>query len=213
MGIVIVGAGGFAKDVFTYLGDVNLGQSQTNVVRGFLATPEPSAQIQSLAPYLGSEHDYTFSPEDRVIVAIGDPAKRRAVTERVAARGAIFMTLIHPRSYVASTAVLGEGCILTPFTFIGPFARVGAHVHVNISGSINHDAVVGDYCTFSPYAAALGGTEVESGVFLGTHATVHPRITVGHNSKIAAGAVVTRSVPPGSLMTGNPAKGHIKYPI
>lgn len=54
------------------------------------------------------------------------------------------------------------------------------------------------------------GVTVEDGVWVGTRATILDGVTVGRNSIIAAGSIVTRDVPPYSIVGGIPAKV-IKY--
>lgn len=49
-------------------------------------------------------------------------------------------------------------------------------------------------------------TIVEAGASIGAGATILPGITIGSNAMVAAGAVVTRSVPPNAIVVGNPAK-------
>jgi UDP-2-acetamido-3-amino-2,3-dideoxy-glucuronate N-acetyltransferase len=49
-------------------------------------------------------------------------------------------------------------------------------------------------------------TFVEDGASVGAGATILPGITIGRNAMVAAGAVVTRSVPPNAIVVGNPAK-------
>lgn len=47
---------------------------------------------------------------------------------------------------------------------------------------------------------------IEKNVWIGTNVTVTPGVTIGENSIIAAGAVVTRDVPPNVIAAGIPAK-------
>lgn len=47
---------------------------------------------------------------------------------------------------------------------------------------------------------------IEDNVWIGGNATILPGITVGMNSIVAAGSVVTKDVPPNSIVGGNPAK-------
>jgi UDP-2-acetamido-3-amino-2,3-dideoxy-glucuronate N-acetyltransferase len=49
-------------------------------------------------------------------------------------------------------------------------------------------------------------TSIETGSSIGAGATILPGITIGTNAMVAAGAVVTRSVPPNAIVLGNPAK-------
>ncbi|ENQ3078074.1 acyltransferase [Bacillus sp. WLY-B-L8] len=47
---------------------------------------------------------------------------------------------------------------------------------------------------------------IEDNVFIGARALIMPGVTVGKNSIVAAGSIVTKSVPEGSIVAGNPAK-------
>ena len=49
-------------------------------------------------------------------------------------------------------------------------------------------------------------TVLEAGASIGAGATILPGITIGSNAMVAAGAVITRSVPPNAVVEGNPAK-------
>lgn len=49
-------------------------------------------------------------------------------------------------------------------------------------------------------------TVIETGASIGAGVTILPGITIGSNAMVAAGAVVTRSVPPNAIVVGNPAK-------
>jgi acetyltransferase-like isoleucine patch superfamily enzyme len=47
---------------------------------------------------------------------------------------------------------------------------------------------------------------IEDGVFIGTEAMILKGVTVGAESVVAAGAVVVKSIPPGEIWGGNPAR-------
>lgn len=49
-------------------------------------------------------------------------------------------------------------------------------------------------------------TVVEENCFIGARSIVLPGVRIGHNSIVAAGAVVTKDVPPRSIVAGNPAQ-------
>lgn len=53
---------------------------------------------------------------------------------------------------------------------------------------------------------AFGRVVIEDWCYIGANALIMPGVTIGHGSLIAAGSVVTKSVPPNSVVGGNPAK-------
>lgn len=204
--LVIVGAGGFGREVLQYVREAMALQGGY-AVKGFLDDVPPDLDRFGLdVPVLGGTHDYAFAPDDRALIAVGDPSARLALAARLEALGARFVTLVHPLAYVSEEAVLGVGCIVAPFATIGAHARVGDHAVLTFYASAGHDTTIGRGCGFSPHAVANGGSTLGEGVFLGAYAVVNPLQSVGTGSKVAAGSVVYHPIPPGVLAVGNPAK-------
>ncbi|MBY0145903.1 acyltransferase [Neobacillus niacini] len=52
----------------------------------------------------------------------------------------------------------------------------------------------------------VGSITIEDNVFIGARALIMPGVTIGKNSIVAAGSIVTKSVPENSIVAGNPAK-------
>jgi sugar O-acyltransferase (sialic acid O-acetyltransferase NeuD family) len=213
MGIVIVGAGGFGKEVFHYILDACAARGEPAKIRGFAGHLAPAPDMHTLAPYLGHEDKFAIEPDDVAVIAVGDPGGRRSLAERLTERGLRFCTIVHPTAYIAATASVAEGCIIAPFAFIGPSSVIGSHTAINTYASVGHDAAVGAYCTFSPYAVVNGRVELGEMVFLGTGATVTPRVRVGRCSRIAAGTVVSQDVPAGSLVASARPKSRVMFKV
>ena len=82
--------------------------------------------------------------------------------------------------------------------------RIGDHVligHNVVLATLNHD--------FAPYNRATmhpAPIHIEDRVWIGANATVVPGVTIGENSIVAAGADVTKDVPPNTIVGGVPAK-------
>jgi acetyltransferase-like isoleucine patch superfamily enzyme len=49
-------------------------------------------------------------------------------------------------------------------------------------------------------------TRVEKGASIGSGATILSNVVIGKNAMVGAGSVVTKNVPPQSVVAGNPAK-------
>jgi serine O-acetyltransferase len=86
---------------------------------------------------------------------------------------------------------------------IHPGARIGRRVFIDhgMGVVIGETAIVGDDVTMHP--------TLRNGVFVGNNANILGNITIGENSRVGAGSVVVRDVPPDSTVVGVPA--HIVY--
>lgn len=80
---------------------------------------------------------------------------------------------------------------------IGDHVGIAAHCHL-----IAHDASPQRFIGYT----RVGRITIGNRVFIGQRAMILPGVTIGDNVIIAAGSVVTRDVPSGSIAGGNPAK-------
>lgn len=85
-------------------------------------------------------------------------------------------------------------------TSIGDDVFIDDHVHVA------HNVIIGSSCTITACAEISGSTVLGAGVWLGPNCSLMNKISIGAGSVIGLGAVVTRSVPPESVVMGNPAR-------
>ena len=78
---------------------------------------------------------------------------------------------------------------------IGPFCYITDHDHTFGTGA-------------APAAGALVSepTRIGARCWLGAHVTVLKGVTIGEGSVVGAGSVVTKSLPPGVVAVGNPAR-------
>ena len=205
-GIVIVGAGGFGGEVLQYVRDT-FADDASYYIKGFLDDHPPDLRSRRIdLPVLGDTESYVVETSDRIVVAIGDPSVRLRLADSLSRRGATFFTVVHPLAYVASSARVGDGCIIAPYATVGAQAEIGDHTVLTFYASVGHDARVGRGCAFSPHSVTNGGSVIEDGVFLGAHAIVNPLRSVGRHSKVTAGAAVYRNIPADSIASGNPAR-------
>lgn len=200
--VIVVGAGGFGREVYQYARDVG-----ALTVAGFLDDGDPTTlMLPDGQPLLGRASDYSPSAGQQFLLAVGNPETRAKIAERFWAHGAVFETIVHPRAYIAESATIGQGSIVAPFASVGASAVLGELSQVHFYASVAHDVRVGRFSALSPYAAVNGGGRLGECVFMGTRATVNPLKRVANHSKVAAGAVVYQDVPEWSLAAGNPAK-------
>jgi sugar O-acyltransferase (sialic acid O-acetyltransferase NeuD family) len=206
MALIIVGAGGFGREVLQYALDAKLS------VKGFLDINSNALDGFPVEhQILGSPVEYVFESTDRFVLAIGDPAIKQKLAKLLETRGAQFVSVIHPLAYVAPSARLHLGCVVAPFAFLAPSTVLEEHVSINTYASAGHDARIGAFSTLSPYSVINGFVTLGQGVLLATHAVVVLGKTVGKWSKVSAGSVALQHVPEYALAVGNPAKSHVMF--
>ena len=203
--ILIVGAGGFGREVFHWLKDALSGDSSK--ITGFLSVD--SHQLEGFScplPILGDPSSFIPEPTDGLVLAIGVPEVRRRVAETLVGVGAHFLTVIHPTAIVADTARIATGAIISPFCIVSDAAYVGEFVLMNYHSSLGHDSSAGDFAVLSPYATLGGGAHIAEDVFLGLHASVGPGKSVGARSKVSANSWVLATAPCDSIIYGVPGR-------
>ncbi len=203
--ILIVGAGGFGREVAEWAHDAWPAHRQQ--LAGMLSEDaEVLAGTACQLPIIGRPSEFLPSAGDYLLLGIGLPRMRRQVTEMLLAQGGRFLTLVHPTAVVAESARIGTGVVICPQAVISVDTTLGNFALLNYHTSLGHDAIVGDYAVLSPYATLGGSATIGEDVFMGLHATVGPRITVGDRTVISANSCALSHVPPDSIVYGVPGR-------
>ena len=104
---------------------------------------------------------------------------------------------------------MGEHCSIQTNVEITDPAYVSIGNNVRMSGCtlFGHDGSVNMLNrAYGMKLDSVGKIEIHDNVFIGHHAIIMPNVEIGPNAMVAAGAVVTKSVPPGTVVGGVPAK-------
>jgi sugar O-acyltransferase (sialic acid O-acetyltransferase NeuD family) len=206
--VVIIGAGGHARDVLDVF-EATSARGAERVVIGFLAESgyfTPGSVIND-RPILG---DFSWLvPRVRdveLVCAVGDSALRRRLTDQALALGGRFCSVVHPAAVLATRVSIGAGSVIGAGVIMTSLVRVGNHVHVNLACTLAHDVIVDDYVTMAPGARLNGNVRIGEGANIGSGAIVIEKREVGAWSIVGAGAVVVRDVPPNTTAVGCPAR-------
>src|SRR5216117_656332 len=92
---------------------------------------------------------------------------------------------------------IGENTRIEGSVYIPPLTRVGKNVFIGPCVTFTNDPY--------PMSPKMVGVTVEDGAIIGGRAVFKAGISVGKNSVVAMGAVVTKDVPPNVVVMGHPA--------
>lgn len=120
-------------------------------------------------------------------------------------------------SEIGESCVFGQNCVVMPNVKVGSFCKIQNNVsiyegviledYVFCGPSMVFTNVLTPRCEFPRNTAAdYHPTIVKRGASIGANATIVCGVTLGERCMIAAGAVVTKDVPPYALMMGVPAR-------
>ena len=203
----IIGAGGFAFEVALVCDRlIASGSAQFSSYDFLDDDPQYAEQRGIRHEVIGPIENAMIDKDALYACAIGNPVQRRYIVEKFEEKGAVFTSLIDPSAVVSTRAEVGAGAIICAHAFVSCFTRLGRHVHLNVSSSIGHDAVLGDYVTLSAHVDLTGGVKVGEGAFFGTHAAVLPNHSVGRWARIGAGCTVVRPIKDEAILYTEPPK-------
>ena len=84
---------------------------------------------------------------------------------------------------------------------------IGSHTTISSGVSLlTHDASIGTLKNRQEYSDIIGRIVIGNNVFIGKNSIILYGVTIGNDCVVAAGSVVTKNVPDGIVVGGNPAK-------
>jgi len=146
-----------------------------------------------------------------ITIAIANSRVRERLARRCQSDSVGFLDVRASNVVVMDDVHIGPGAVLSPFVTVTSNVRIGRHFQANLYSYVEHDCVIGDYVTFAPSVHCNGNVTVEDHAYIGAGAILrqgkpgHP-LVIGRGAVVGMGAVVTRSVPPGETVVGNPAR-------
>lgn len=216
--LVIVGAGGFAREVKWLAADITA-SSTTDESYEFVGYVV--SDLGNTSPYDSTDEilgDFSWlrdNPDafDCLAMGIGNAAPRLKVADElegmfgVEKTAALWPAMVHPSAHFdLTTAKIGPGVQICA-SVIGtvnlefePFAMV------NLACTLGHEAVLRRACTLNPTVNISGGVDIGVGALIGTGAQILQYLKVGKGAVVGGGSVVTKDVADDTLVVGIPAK-------
>lgn len=204
--IVILGSGGFAKEVAFLIDEINENTPIWNLL-GFI---DEKSDIQNSKYTIIGNDDWLlhYNKPISVVIGIGDSSLISKLSNVLLKNKNIeFPNLIHPNAIGDWKRIeLGKGNIICASNTLTTDIKIGDFNIVNLSCTIGHDTVMGNNNVVNPSVNISGGVNIENNCLLGTGSKILQYLKIGSNTIIGSGAVVTKNIDKQGVYVGMPAK-------
>lgn len=208
--IIVIGAGGFAREVKFLIHDINRKEKEYEFLGYLVSDLSQLSELDSKDEVLG---DFSWFDEHNeiinVAIGIGNPKTRINIGDELSGRysNLIFPPLIHPNViYDKSSCLIEKGVIICSSTVMTINIHIQEFSMLNLCCTVGHEAIIGKGSVLNPTVNISGGVNLGSGVLVGTGVQILQYVTIGDNAVIGAGACLTKSIPDNVVAVGIPVK-------
>lgn len=200
--VVLIGAGGHATVLAEMLAENSI------PIRAIVSPNAPTAPNLMNIERIETDDQFvqTWAPGSCILVngigSIPGSNLRARLGKMLSDQGYVFSSVLSSHAYIPKGATLAAGVQVMAGAVVQTGTQVGENSILNSGCIIDHDCHIGSYCHVAPSATLSGDTVVEDNVHIGTGASLIQGISVGSNSVVGAGAVITKNIPPQTTVVG-----------
>lgn len=203
--IVIVGAGGFGRELAWLIEDINRVNNEWNLL-GFVDDNKKVNELVYSGYTVLGDLEWLKKQAIYVVFGIADPVEKKKAIERLGKTNNEFPVLIHPNVIHSNSIDIGEGTIICASNILTVDIKIGKHVILNLDCTVGHDAVIKNFTTIYPAVNVSGYVTIEECGSIGTGSAIIQGLTVGANTIVGAGSVVVDDLPDNCTAVGAPAR-------
>lgn len=213
--IYIFGTGGFAKEVYFLITEINK-KKKIYETAGFIDIQPTTNQIQIGKDTFDVFDELQFfkEPVESTVcfaVGIGNPQSLNKIRNKYSSEFE-FPNLIHPQvPGLFETIEMGKGNIITAGCIFTVDIKLGSFNIFNLHTTVGHDSTIGSCNVINPGVNLSGGLTIGNGNLIGTNATILQYLSIQDYTVIGAGTTVRTNIESNQTVIGNPAVDIVKF--
>jgi sugar O-acyltransferase (sialic acid O-acetyltransferase NeuD family) len=186
---VLIGSGGFAREVAADLG-----------YRPKMFVEDEFCDYNTSFPL--SSFD---SKKHKALIVVGDPNIRYKLFTLLP-KNTVYWKHISKQAIILDVNnSIGDGTIICPGVIITTNCFIGSHVHLNIQTTVGHDSVINNFVTTAPSVNISGNVVINDYVYLGTKVVVKEKINICSNVTVGLNGGVVKDITEPGTYIGTPA--------
>lgn len=203
--IVILGAGGCAREVAWLLEENNKLEKQWNIL-GYVAYEENTRKRDY--PVIGNDEWLLEQTKElAVVIAVGDGKLRKRIFEKLKYNNNLtFPPIISNKAIVSDYVQIGQGTIICAGTIITVDVEIGEFCYFNLNSTVSHDCIIEDFVTVYSDVNISGNVSVRELATLGVGTKIKQGLIIGEKSVAGAGAIIVKDVDSEITVVGCPAR-------
>ena len=208
--IGIYGASGFGREIMPLI-DSQLKKENIEYKLFFIDDVPPALQVNGYRCIPFVEFSELEGANKNISLAISDSMVREELVTKCERANIKLFDVKAPSVEIGQKVKIGKGSVLCSFVTMTSNIQIGINFHANLYSYVAHDCVIGDYVTFAPAVKCNGNVHIVDHAYIGTGAIIKQGesgkpLVIGKGAVVGMGAVVTKDVPPGVTVIGNPAR-------
>lgn len=204
--IIIIGAGGFGREVEWLLRRINNNNNKWNILGYVDDNIQKGTKINELEVIYNIEELLNVKEKINVVIAIGNAKIRKMIYNRIREnKMLIFPNIIDP-SVIIGNVSMGIGNIICAGTIATVNIKINNFNIINLDCTIGHDDILSDFITLYPSVNVSGNTTIDELVEIGTGTQIIQGKNICSNVIIGAGTVIVKDINEEGTYVGVPAR-------